>query len=403
MVGTKIRDLRKKVGLTQEQLAGSELTKSYVSQVELGRIRPSKNSLQIMAKRLGKPLGYFLDNDDDLRTIDVLLRASEALWMSQRLDEAATGIKEARHLAERTGRDDILAKIDCMMGRLEFSRDHLSEAEKHLKRALDWLSREDAPLDHVQAASTLAQVYARTSRFHEAILSFQDSIDAIAQLPAQSAEAASALIVFADFCHDRGEWTSAISLYKQAGEHLPSKLPQALEVDFKLARLLAQTGVIDEAEAHWNHAWAQFSTLPDGALRLKIAYEAAHAAIQLDFLRAAEPLLETLPVTPQTLDLGVQLALHPDCPSDWARRHAERAIESDQASAKSKAKSYWILARYEDSLSAQIAALQKAVSLDPNNAAILRHYVLNVLRSADATQLASLETTLEPHVSSLLP
>ncbi len=403
MVGTKIRDLRKKIGLTQEQLAGSELTKSYVSQVELGRIRPSKNALQIMAKRLGKPLGYFLDNDDDLRTIDVLLRASDALWMSQRLDEATTGIKEARHLAERTGRDDILAKIDCMMGRLEFSRDHLPEAEKHLTRALEWLTREDAPLDRVWAASTLAQVYARTGRFHEAILSFQNSIHAISRLPSKSTEAASALMVFADFCRDRGEWTSAIALYQQAAERLPSQAAQALEVDFKLARLLAQSGPRDDAESHWNQAWNHFPTLPDGPLRRKIAVEAIQAAIHLNFLKAAESLLEGLPMTPQTLELEIQLALHPDCPSDWARGHAKRAVDSNQIPARSKAKAYWILARHEASLDAKIAALQQAVSLDPHNATILRHYVLHVLRSADTTQLASLESTLEPQLSALLP
>ena len=63
-VGTRIRAARLAAGLTQEELGGTELTKGFISQVELDRVRPSLRSLQIIATRLGRDVHEFLDEDD---------------------------------------------------------------------------------------------------------------------------------------------------------------------------------------------------------------------------------------------------------------------------------------------------------------------------------------------------
>jgi len=44
--------------MSQAQLAGEELTKGFISQVESNLVRPSVRSLQIIAGRLGKSLDY---------------------------------------------------------------------------------------------------------------------------------------------------------------------------------------------------------------------------------------------------------------------------------------------------------------------------------------------------------
>lgn len=60
-VGTNIREVRVKLGLTQAQLAAPEFSISYISAIERGKIRPSLRALSVLAKRLDVPLTFLLD------------------------------------------------------------------------------------------------------------------------------------------------------------------------------------------------------------------------------------------------------------------------------------------------------------------------------------------------------
>ncbi|MFL6040714.1 MAG: helix-turn-helix domain-containing protein, partial [Gaiellales bacterium] len=48
-VGERVRELRRARGLTQAELGGSRFSKEYVSQVELGKTRPSAAALESFA------------------------------------------------------------------------------------------------------------------------------------------------------------------------------------------------------------------------------------------------------------------------------------------------------------------------------------------------------------------
>src|SRR2546425_7348482 len=60
-VGTNIREVRTKLGLTQAQLAPPEFSISYIPAIERGKIRPSLRALSILAKRLDVPLTFLLE------------------------------------------------------------------------------------------------------------------------------------------------------------------------------------------------------------------------------------------------------------------------------------------------------------------------------------------------------
>src|SRR3990172_5051558 len=62
-LGERVRTARRELGLSQAQLAGQELTKGFISQLESGIVRPSIRSLQVIASRLGKPLDYFIADE----------------------------------------------------------------------------------------------------------------------------------------------------------------------------------------------------------------------------------------------------------------------------------------------------------------------------------------------------
>ncbi|MBI2874372.1 MAG: helix-turn-helix transcriptional regulator, partial [Firmicutes bacterium] len=73
-LGERIKQVRKELAMTQEQLAGTDFTKGFISQVELNRINPSLKSLQLLAARLDRPVNFFLDDRDSrrLKEIDLL-------------------------------------------------------------------------------------------------------------------------------------------------------------------------------------------------------------------------------------------------------------------------------------------------------------------------------------------
>ena len=105
-VGTNIREVRTKLGLTQAQLASPEFSISYISAIERGKIRPSLKALSILAKRLDVPLTFLLegspsgaaearavgyspaDSGPDQR-IDVDLIQASVLVQQQQYQEAA--------------------------------------------------------------------------------------------------------------------------------------------------------------------------------------------------------------------------------------------------------------------------------------------------------------------------
>src|SRR5579872_6214856 len=60
-VGTNIREVRTRLGMTQKELAAPEFSISYISAIERGKIRPSLRALSILARRLDVPLTFLLE------------------------------------------------------------------------------------------------------------------------------------------------------------------------------------------------------------------------------------------------------------------------------------------------------------------------------------------------------
>jgi transcriptional regulator with XRE-family HTH domain len=61
-IGRRIKALRKKLGLTQYELAGNNITRNMLSRIENGAALPSLGSLVYLAEKLGVPCGCLLDD-----------------------------------------------------------------------------------------------------------------------------------------------------------------------------------------------------------------------------------------------------------------------------------------------------------------------------------------------------
>lgn len=62
-LGEKLLQARQEAGLSQRQLCDGIVTRNMLSQIEHGTARPSMDTLQALALRLGKSLSWFLDED----------------------------------------------------------------------------------------------------------------------------------------------------------------------------------------------------------------------------------------------------------------------------------------------------------------------------------------------------
>lgn len=70
-LGQKIRQARLELRLTQEEVAEDFITRNMLSKIEHDVTTPSLKTIQHLAKRLNKPISYFLNNEyDKAQTID---------------------------------------------------------------------------------------------------------------------------------------------------------------------------------------------------------------------------------------------------------------------------------------------------------------------------------------------
>ncbi|KEK24687.1 helix-turn-helix transcriptional regulator [Bacillus gaemokensis] len=84
-LGEKIKTLRKEKHLTQTELAGTELTKSMLSQIENGKATPSMKTLHYLAGKLGCEASFLLEEDNE--EITELIQKMEHAIQSHQFEE----------------------------------------------------------------------------------------------------------------------------------------------------------------------------------------------------------------------------------------------------------------------------------------------------------------------------
>ncbi|HYM69948.1 MAG TPA: tetratricopeptide repeat protein [bacterium] len=115
-LGERIRGRRKELGLTQTQLGGGNLTKGFISLVEKGRAKPSLETLLLLAERLQRPVGYFLEPGTLLSTKAVRVAVASA-WIAIKQGDytrAAEHFEEALSLGKESR--DKSVEAECHIG-----------------------------------------------------------------------------------------------------------------------------------------------------------------------------------------------------------------------------------------------------------------------------------------------
>jgi tetratricopeptide (TPR) repeat protein len=143
-IGARIREARRRAGLTQQQLAADRYTKAYVSALETGIARPSMVALSFLSERLGLPPSHFLDEQTPAWTrLEVDMQLASGDWQA-----AADGYQAL--LADNPD-DQVRAEV--------------------LRGQAEALVRLDRGREAVAAAAEAARIFASLGRVSEEALS----------------------------------------------------------------------------------------------------------------------------------------------------------------------------------------------------------------------------------------
>jgi len=136
-LGERLRQLRVAAGLTQSELAGERFSKEYVSQIERGKTRPTRETVEWLAARLGVDPGFLANGvaTDERGRLEGALARAETLIEALRNEDAAAEYESLVPAARATGVPELAVRALVGAGRTQMRLGALKQAMEHLSEA----------------------------------------------------------------------------------------------------------------------------------------------------------------------------------------------------------------------------------------------------------------------------
>src|SRR5881394_1369561 len=136
-LGERLRQLRVAAGMTQTDLAGDRFSKEYVSQIERGKTRPTRETIEWIAARLGVDPGFLANGvaTDERGRLEGALARAEALIEALKNDEAAAEYESLVGAARATGVPELTVRALLGSGRTQMRLGALRPAYEQLNEA----------------------------------------------------------------------------------------------------------------------------------------------------------------------------------------------------------------------------------------------------------------------------
>ncbi|OFX28409.1 MAG: hypothetical protein A2Z07_12825 [Armatimonadetes bacterium RBG_16_67_12] len=359
-LGEKVRQARKSRGITQRALAGGDLSESFVSMLEHDKVKPSLDTLRLLAGRLGLPLSELLDADPPpSRQVTIKIQLGSALLRQHRfaeaieafqeaeralsheappdgafrvhigLGQALTGLRQfelaehhlgsARVLADALGRPDLVARVASATGFLSLRKRDYPAARDAFTRALA-AARTASPIDSEFEGGVLANLgrtYSELGLPAQALDCFQASLDRLD--PLGDLSALGALHFNLGVAHERQRsfdlahaHLQKAAVFFEAQENL-----QALgTVKRSIGILLVNRGRPEEGVQMLQQSLVLASRLADDVGRAQTLTELARASVMHGDLESARAQAEE----------AIRLAVKMQDPAEAARAESVMAM-----------------------------------------------------------------------------
>lgn len=252
MIGTRLRRLRIARGLTQKELAAPKYTHAYVSTIEAGRRRPSKEALEHFAAKLGLEVEELLTGrpPDLMARLELRLQEARIALSDGRLDEADEVFKALAKEAKRYRLARIEAKAEEGRGLWFERRGEPETALEHYQRAEEIL-RSEPPTAKVDAVDGKARCFESLGDVRYAIYLLESLLDELEREKLQDPDALARIHSGLVYSYLEA------GLYAKAAEsaveldRLAPKLTEPIRIaqmHLHVARLFLVQGHIDDAQ-----------------------------------------------------------------------------------------------------------------------------------------------------------
>lgn len=241
--GKRVREVRRSQGLSQGDLAGDDLSPSYVSLVENGRRVPGAKIARSLAQRLGTTVGALCATDepgDRLTRRLALVGQLVAARSSQLAGDWPAARRQLESVVEQagTGHDEVRWEarweLATVLGRLDDPARH----EAALRHLLDDPLTRSAPVLHARVAVELAQLLRTAGRLADGLRFAEEAVRVTGELEPGRPERAQARMALLSVSVDSGEWSRA----EQLGAELQAEVAPLPAGELRAAALWAVAG-----------------------------------------------------------------------------------------------------------------------------------------------------------------
>lgn len=293
-LGERVRSARHEAGLSQAQLAGDELTKGFISQIESGLVRPSIRSLQHIASKLGRPLDYFIADAPLAATKRVTFHRLAAEAAAERFDwpaaeeEARAGLAVAADPADRATFLRLLASAALFQGRRE-------ECFEHVTEGLGLLDQAKQPLDAARLLYVRGLAYGEAGQLVASTEAFEAVRDIIERYEIIEPRLRARVSVALGTAYRRlGRTTKAIASYESAlaTASRANELKLAAQGFMGIAVSHYDTGDLDAAIASYERALDLFERIADTSFELHVRQSLASIHLQQGHVAQARDLAD---------------------------------------------------------------------------------------------------------------
>jgi len=375
-LGRRIRQARQELGLSLAAVAGSDFSRAFLNQIELGRAQPSTQNLRIIARRLQRPIDYFLEEPGDsaaalelalaeaemsllhneaaraeslvarilARTIPIELRTRAQLTLAVavmkqgRPQEARPVLEEAIVAAQRAKWHQLLVELYDRLGSVHYLLRRPHAAGQWFDQALERYESSGVtdPVLKARVLGHRANLHYVAGQPIEAIAAYESAIAAaqVLDMPALAGIYEGLALSF----QQTGQYARALS-YAQKGLRIFETLRDvrmAGQLRLNMGDMLLQQGRVTEAERLFSDGAEHLQRIGDRELLPHLVAGMAESALEAGHVERASELIErAIDLSTRSSDPLATVAVHRVAGRvghaggrrESAHRHFERALE----------------------------------------------------------------------------
>jgi tetratricopeptide (TPR) repeat protein len=292
-LGGRIRQARMEARLSLAAVAKNDFSRAFLNQVELGRSRPSPKNLKIIAERLGRPMAFFMQDQEEqvvaAQNEYLLVEAQIALMKGEQL--AVVKLLDPPTVAAMPLPDRMVAQLYRAEALVHLRRG--SEALDSLGGVLEFMEKSGSAIQVTRGLDALGGAYAVSNRLEEALGAYERARREYDRAQLEEPDLLARIMShIASTYLQMGQSERAVAAYEaglESTEHFLD-LPRRAHLYDGLAFSYHQAGNLLGALEYARKAVRIFEQLHHIRLAARLQHNMAEILVNLDRLNEAETL-----------------------------------------------------------------------------------------------------------------